>query len=125
MNLVPLVDAPPASFRKFIEPLYARVAPEVRDKVLDRAVSVGARVYLNDFQCCDKFDIMDEVHQIKIPTLLICGTQDNMTPPKYSHYLADKISGATVGLVHGGTHLVFLEKPEEVNLEIEEFVENL
>ncbi len=120
-----LVGAPPAEFRKFTEPLYGRVAPAIRDMVLDKAVGVGARVSLNDFQCCDKFDIMDKLHQIKVPTLVICGTEDEMTPVKYSQYLADKIEGAKLVVIEGATHLVFLEKPQEVNQAIEEFIKRI
>jgi pimeloyl-ACP methyl ester carboxylesterase len=120
-----LIDAPPGKLREFEEMLYGHVAPEIRDMVLDKIVEVGARVFLSDFQACDKFDTMDTVHQIKAPALVICGTQDDMTPLKYSHYLVDKISGARLVAVQGASHMVFLEMPQEVNTSIEEFIKRL
>ena len=119
------VDYPSAWFRSFVEPLYDGVAPGVRERVISEVTEVGARVQLNDFRCCDKFDIMDRVHQIGAPTLVICGTDDEMTPVKYSQYLATKISGARLVIIDGSTHFVFMEKPEEVNQAIEEFLNSL
>ena len=43
------IDAPAEWLKNLIEPLYNRVAPEVREKV----INVGAAVQLNDFRCCD------------------------------------------------------------------------
>jgi len=119
------LDYPPTWLRNFIEPLYSRVAPELREIVIEKAVKVGARVQLNDFRCCDKFDIMDKIYRIEVPTLVICGSEDEMTPVKYSQYLATKINGARLVIIEGGTHLAFMEKPEEVNQAIEEFLKKL
>jgi len=115
----------PDWFKDFIEPLYSRVAPDFRKVVIEKVIEVGAGVQLNDFRCCDKFDIMDKIYQIKTPTLVICGSEDEMTPVKYSQYLATKIDGARLVIIEGGTHLAFMEKPDEVNQAIEEFLENL
>jgi len=118
------IDAPAGWVKNILEPLYSRVAPEVREKVINRVIEVGVAVQLNDFRCCDKFDIMDRVHQITAPTLVVCGTEDDMTPVKYSQYLANKVAGAKLLIIDGGSHLVFLEKPGEVNRPIEEFLKD-
>jgi pimeloyl-ACP methyl ester carboxylesterase len=119
------IGNPSSWLKNFIEPHYNRVAIEVRNKVIAKVAQVGAAVQLNDFLCCDKFDIMDKVHQIKAPTLIICGSEDKMTPPKYASYLANKIEGAKQVIIDGGTHLVFAEKPGTVNQAIEEFLHSL
>jgi pimeloyl-ACP methyl ester carboxylesterase len=48
-----------------------------------------------------------------------------MTPVKYSRYLSEKISGAKLVIVTGATHDVSLEKPDEVNKAIGEFLKSL
>jgi pimeloyl-ACP methyl ester carboxylesterase len=118
------IDAPAEWVRNVIEPFYSRVAPDVREKVIKKVLEVGAAVQLNDFKCCDKFDIMDKVHQIEAPTLVICGTDDEMTPVKYSQYLANKIAGAKLVIIEG-SHFVFMESHEKVNQAIEEFLKGL
>jgi len=119
------IEAPDTWIKNSVEPFYRRVDLAVRDKVINEVAEVGARVQLNDFRCCDKFDIMEKVHQIKDPTLVICGTEDEMTPVKYSQYLADKIAGARLIIIEGGSHFVFMEKPEGVNRAIGEFLRGI
>jgi len=119
------IDAPAEWVKNMLEPRYSRVAPEVREKVIGGVIDVGVAVQLNDFRCCDKFDIMDKVHRITVPTLVLCGTDDEMTPIKYSQYLADKIAGARMVVIEGGSHYFFLEKPQEANRAIEEFLNGL
>lgn len=114
-----------AAWRRFVDGIYQRVAPEAKQVMVAARMRIGAAVTLNDLLCCDKFDIMDKVQAIKLPTLLICGSEDEMTPVKYTRYLADKIEGAKEVIIPGGTHFVYLEKPQEVNLAIEEFLARL
>jgi pimeloyl-ACP methyl ester carboxylesterase len=78
---------------ELLEPLYGTVDEKTRRAIIPGLAAVGPAAQLNDFRCCDKFDIMDRVSQVKLPVLCIVGDQDNMTPPKYSQYLAGKMPG--------------------------------
>ena len=113
------------AWRKWLEDEYTLIDAKVRQALLEEGVRIGAAVTLNDYLCCDKFDIMDKVHTIKMPTLVICGSEDLKTPVKYTKYLADKIEGATQVIIEGASHFVHLEKPREVNQAIEEFLGSL
>jgi len=114
-----------AAWTKYVEEHYSRVDSEVRQVVIEAGIQIGPAVALNDFICCDKFDIMDKVHTIKLPTLVICGNGDGLTPVKYAHYLTNKIEAAREVIIDGAGHLVFLEKPEEVNQAIAQFLRSL
>jgi pimeloyl-ACP methyl ester carboxylesterase len=119
------MENPSVWLKNFVEPLYCRIVPEVKEKLIREIAQIGPAVQLNDMLCCDKFDILDRVHQIKVPTLILCGSEDQMTPPKYSSYLANKIEGAELVMIDGGTHLAFAEMPETVNQEIDKFLSKL
>jgi len=119
------IDAPAEWLKKVAEPPYNRVAPDVKEKIVNGMAQVGPAVQLNDFRCCDKFDVMDKVSHIAVPTLVISGTEDDMTPLKYSQYLADKIAGARLVIIEGATHHCLLEKPVEANRAIKAFLNNL
>lgn len=112
-------------FNNLVKPFYKDILAEAKEPILERIKENGAKVQLSDMLCCDKFDIMDEVEQIKVPTLIICSSKDILTPPKYSSYLASKINGAKLVIVDEGGHLVFGEKPQAVNQAIGEFLVNL
>lgn len=112
----------PDIFLEFQKTGHERVAPELAEVLLRRAMENGPAVTLNDLRACDAFDIMDRLGEIRVPILAVCGTDDIMTPPKYSQFMTEKIAGARAVIVEGGTHMVFAEKPGEVNSAIDEFL---
>ena len=118
------VDAPD-KWAKSQAALYDKVNPEIKDILLAEAVEMGPRVQLNDFHCVDKFDIMDQIGEIKLPALVMCGSEDQQTPEKYTQFLADNMAGAKATIIEGGTHLAAVEKPQEVIRAIEAFLNSL
>lgn len=115
----------PSILEEFLKILWELIDPELLEVLKRRAYENGPAAFLNDLHCCDRFDIIDRVQEIKLPTLALCGSEDIMTPPKYTKYLVDRIEGARDVIVSGGTHMVFAEKPEEVNRAIDEFLKSL
>jgi pimeloyl-ACP methyl ester carboxylesterase len=94
-------------------------------EVIEKRQAIGPAVMLNDFICCDKFDLMDKVQDIKLPALIMCGELDVMTPVKYANYLGNKLANSRVLIIPQATHLVFAEKSEVVNKAIEDFVREI
>jgi len=92
-----------------------KVDRELRETLIAEGERVGARAYLNDLRACDRFDVMERLGEIEVPTLALCGSEDELTPPKYAHFLAERIPGAKVEILEGGTHFVFAEQPDAVN----------
>ncbi len=74
-----------------------------------------AGVISRDYEFCNSFDIMERVSDIELPTLVIVGEGDAMTPPKYSEYLSSKIAGSQLKIIPSAGHGVMLEQPEEFN----------
>ena len=114
-----------AAWIKYLEERHRSTAPEIRRTVIEERMRIGPAVMLNDLLGCDKFDIMDRVHNIKLPTLVICGSDDERAPVKYTHYLASKIDDASEVIVNGASHWVQTEKPKEVNQAIKSFLASL
>jgi pimeloyl-ACP methyl ester carboxylesterase len=76
-----------------------------------------------DFLACDAFDVMREISGIQIPTLVVCGEDDRLTPVKYARFLQQGIPGATLATIPGAGHMVMLEKPVEFNRNLTVFLE--
>ena len=83
---------------------------------------VNPHVVANDYSACNAFDVMDHLRQIATPTLVLGGTADQMTPPKYAAFLAEKIPGARLVRVEGAGHMVMLEQPELVAGHVQQFL---
>jgi pimeloyl-ACP methyl ester carboxylesterase len=94
-----------------------------KGKEIISAISPG--VFHADLTACNDFDVMEQIQNIRVPTLVLCGDQDLMTPPKYSRFLAGKISGAQMEIIQGCGHLPMLEKSMEVNQGILSFMKNM
>jgi pimeloyl-ACP methyl ester carboxylesterase len=79
-------------------------------------------VTLGDYEACDRFDVLSRVSEITLPTLCLVGAQDYMTPPKYSECLHELIAGSRLEVVEGAGHMLPLERPEEYNRRLREFI---
>lgn len=100
----------------------ADVSPRIKE--LSKAIMLEMRptVMLGDFQACDRFDVTVQLPEIQIPTLILCGSEDKMTPPKYSVYLKESIAGAQLKILEGAGHMAMAEQPDVVAGWIAEFV---
>jgi pimeloyl-ACP methyl ester carboxylesterase len=103
---------------------YSQGAPSA---TVDQAAEAFARnrasVLEGDFRACDTFDMMGEIGLIRVPTLVLCGEEDRLTPVKYGRFLHEQIPGATLVLVPGAGHMVMLEKPGEFNRALTTFLD--
>jgi len=84
-----------------------------------------AGVVLGDLQACDRFDVMSRIAAVQAPALVICGDEDQLTPPKYARFLSERIAGASVSVIAGAGHYVQAEKPRETTAAIREFIVRL
>ncbi|MBI3989842.1 MAG: alpha/beta hydrolase [candidate division NC10 bacterium] len=78
-----------------------------------------------DFLACNAFDLMDEVERIVLPTLILCGTKDRLTPVNYAEHLHQKIQGSSLALIPGAGHMVMIERPEAVNQALHVFLQQI
>ena len=78
-----------------------------------------------DLSACDEFYVMNRVSEIAVPTWILVGQDDRMTPVKYSHFLKDRIAGSTMAVIEGACHLAMVEKPEEFNAQLRNFLSRL
>ncbi|OPY75411.1 MAG: Pimeloyl-(acyl-carrier protein) methyl ester esterase [Syntrophorhabdus sp. PtaU1.Bin058] len=95
---------------------------QAKETAFNEMMQCSGETIFRDFSACNGFNIMDKVAAIKAPPLIICGKDDLMTPPKYSEFLHRSLADSRLSIIEDAGHMVMLEKPDEVNKEIEEFV---
>lgn len=83
---------------------------------------VPIEVYQADFKACDEFDNMNRVQNLLLPTLIICGLEDRMTPTKYSEYLSKVIQNSKIVIITDAGHMAMIEQPAQVNRAIGNFL---
>jgi pimeloyl-ACP methyl ester carboxylesterase len=98
-------------------------APRECTDLVDRVLREGAPlVTLGDYVACDRFDVRDRLSGVRAPTLVVTGTEDRLTPPRFARFLAEAIPGARLVEIPGAGHFPQLEVPNTVNAALREFV---
>lgn len=67
-------------------------------------------------------DTTNSLDQIRVPTLIMVGEEDNITPPKLSELMDSRISGSYFYVVKNAGHLSNLENPDDFNKRLGEFL---
>lgn len=80
-------------------------------------------VYYKDFAACNRFDVSARLGEISLPTLVLTGDKDIMTPVKYGKYLAEHIKGAVFEIIEDAGHMLMLEQPSRVNRALSDFLQ--
>ncbi|WP_439892957.1 alpha/beta fold hydrolase (plasmid) [Ralstonia sp. 25C] len=72
----------------------------------------------------NKSDTRQHLADIKLPTLVVCGEEDVITPPSESRILAQGIPNASLLLVPDAGHFPMLEKPAAFNTALRAFLDS-
>ncbi len=89
-------------------------SPRLKELAAQRMSETRSSVLYGDFMACNTFDETERIEQIRQPALVVCGSEDRMTPLRQSQFLAEHIPGATLKTIPGAGHMVMLEKPQPV-----------
>ncbi len=81
------------------------------------------QVVSGDFRACDRFDAESGLASIGMPVLIITAEDDVLTPAKYGDILEEKIQNTKRVHIMDAGHLMVLEKPEEINQAIIDFMD--
>jgi pimeloyl-ACP methyl ester carboxylesterase len=100
----------------------AKAHPAMVENGYKEMMRCKAGVIYRDFYSCEQFNLMERVKDIAVPTLILCGEDDLLTPPKFSEYLHTQIPGSTLVRIPDAGHILMVEKPDPVNKAIETFV---
>jgi pimeloyl-ACP methyl ester carboxylesterase len=73
----------------------------------------------------DRPDRSGELSQIKVPTLVVVGESDAITPLAVAESMVSKVPGAKLVVIRGAGHMSPMEQPEQVNRAIRGFLEGL
>lgn len=105
--------------------LSAHAPANLRVQAIRWHEQVGQENTRRDYAACDAFDVMTELAKLQLPTLIIVGSDDRLTPLKYSQYLQAHISASELVVIEGAGHLAMAEQPDRVNAAIQKFLDSM
>jgi pimeloyl-ACP methyl ester carboxylesterase len=97
------------------------VPAEIKHLGKQQLLLASPAVLLTDYRACDAFDVREQVKNIAVPTLLVAGEADRLTPLKHVASLAAQIPQAQLCAVPEAGHMVMLEAAEVVTQTVNDF----
>ncbi|NNE89208.1 MAG: alpha/beta fold hydrolase [Silicimonas sp.] len=112
--------------RHELKPAYLVDSPEkpaILDLCLDMARSLGPKVFQDQsIALRDRAAYTHILGQIKVPTLVLCGAEDRLCPPKLHDDLHAGIKGSTLVKIDHAGHLPTLEQPRATTAALEKWL---
>jgi 3-oxoadipate enol-lactonase len=119
-GLGPLIEAMPA---RWLTPDSTRTRPDLVKRVRDMVATNSLAGYVGCADAITRLDFMDRLSGIKLPTLLICGTQDLGTPVAGMREMQRRIAGARYVEIERAGHLSNIENPDPFDRALAEFLD--
>lgn len=125
-----------ASAKKMIYKILAKIAKflirvlpkHIQDRIKKRLYTKIGSDYMvaeelqDIFKRVVSYDVLKNAAQIKIPSLLIYGSDDYVTPVWQAKKLAGAVKGSKLEIIEGAEHFPHKDQPETVKKLMEEFL---
>ncbi len=123
-----IFDAIEKDIKGYVDMIVKLVASKATDpdrvkSFKDDTARCKSEILIQDFRACDHFDVMQRLGSITSPVLVVTAEDDQVTPPKYGDFMEKSIAKASRVHIMEAGHIVTMEKPEEVNRAIIEFLD--
>jgi pimeloyl-ACP methyl ester carboxylesterase len=100
---------------RWMHPTHAK-RTDLVNLMAEMARSIGARGQLNQQRAMmARPDSHDDLARVTVPTLVMCGRQDPVTPVPDHEAMAAKVRGARLEIIENCGHLSTIEQPDAVN----------
>lgn len=97
---------------------------QILDQVYAMARDMGSDVFVRQSRALQRRpDQQGTLRKIKVPTLVLCGAHDGLTPVKRHTFMAELIPGAELQVLDNAGHLPTLEVPDAVTRALVDWLE--
>jgi 3-oxoadipate enol-lactonase len=110
-----------------LAPETQRQHPEIGADLADHMLAWDRRALITSVRSVllDRDPVLDALAGVKVPTLVVSGTEDHTLPSIHSQRIAEHLPGARHVEISGAAHLVPLERPDEANSLILDFLKQM
>ncbi len=91
-------------------------------RLVDSIAALHKASYIKTLEATSHYDRVADLANIAVPTLLVYGGDDRLTPPEIGREMADAIPDARLEVIEGAGHLVNIEKPDRFNRVVLDFL---
>jgi len=102
-----------------------RIEPQLVENVKKQMLKLRPSVLAGDFRACDQVDQREELEKVQVPTMVLVGDEDKMTPLRFSEELREGIKSAELEVISGAGHMLPLEQPGKTAKAVRGFMERV
>ncbi|MDT9698174.1 4-carboxymuconolactone decarboxylase [Streptomyces sp. P17] len=93
---------------------FAAAQPAITDWAVQMVRTTDPGCYISACEALASFDVRTELNSVGVPTLVLVGSEDQVTGPAEARTLVAGIPDARLAVVPGASHLVPVEQPAAV-----------
>jgi pimeloyl-ACP methyl ester carboxylesterase len=115
-----------AAVRASCQSAYASGTPEeITLQGCEMLARNGPAVLRGDLHLCRTFNSRPWAAALCVPALVLCGSDDRITPPEASQELARLLPRSQLNIIAGAGHMVMKEAPRAFNEAVKGFIKKL
>lgn len=103
---------------------FRRNHPEIVARVRSMIVQTDRAAYADCIEIVRTIDLMDRLHELRLPALYVTGEQDTASPPALMREMQRRTPGARFATIPSAAHLPNMEQPEAFNRLVIEFLKS-
>jgi pimeloyl-ACP methyl ester carboxylesterase len=112
--------------KKVLTPVTFSDKPETVERVREMILQTDAQGAASALRgMAARHDQTDFLETIFVPTLILVGSEDQLTPPADAELMRREIRGSRLSIIEGASHLSNLERPIEFNRALLDFLSAL
>ncbi|PID35625.1 MAG: 3-oxoadipate enol-lactonase [Rhodobacterales bacterium] len=96
--------------------------PDLVDAARARFRATDLEGYIGCAQAIGETDLYESTARLRLPTLVMAGSEDGSTPPDLVREVAELIPGAQFELIRNAAHMAPVEQPQEMAAHIADFL---
>lgn len=109
-----------------MKPNYLAAGPnvgQILDVCMEMAVAVGPQAFAEQSQALQsRPDQCETLRDVSVPSLLLCGIEDQLCPVGRHELMRDLIKGSHLVVIAGAGHLPTLEQPEPTTRALQDWL---
>ena len=94
-------------------------------RLIDSMTALHKESYIKAIEAMTRYEPVARLADIAVPTLVVCGDEDSLTPPAVAREMVAAIPGARLALIERAGHLSNIEQPAAFNAALLEFLRSL
>lgn len=94
-------------------------------RLIDSMTALHKESYIKAIEAMTRYEPVARLEEVRVPSLVICGDEDSLTPPSIARDMAARIPGARLAILERAGHLSNIEQPAAFNAELLDFLRTL